>query len=148
MKLLYIALLMACLPAKAQNLFPEKFAGCNTDHFALESKVEDAKILPSVLMMIVTQKFGDENLKKISGILKLQIIVDTDGKSCLLSVENGTNVETSQMNLKETIDQNLIWQKPSQKVAALVFLKFEGGKMYMKRMGLDGNLGWHELSKK
>jgi len=35
--------------------------------------------------------------------------MNLNGKSCLLNVDNETNIPTEKLNLKEKIDNNLIW---------------------------------------
>lgn len=128
-----------------QHLFEEKFNGCITNQFALESDSVDAKMAPVDFINTIINGVDEKVLSKIEGVLKLQIIVDTDGRSCLLSVGNETNVTTSKLKLKKNIDSLLIWGAPSQKVSPIVFLKFKDGKVTYKRMGVNGNTGWHEL---
>ncbi len=85
---------------------------------------------------------------KVWGRLSLQIVVDLEGNSCLLSMYNQTTLLSAQLNLKKDIDQHLVWEKPAQKVAALVVLDFYGRRTTVKRIGLDADTGWHELTVK
>ena len=139
------ALLLFSLHGKAQNIFPEKFTGCNTDHFSLEHDSIEVKKSADELLNGITQHFTPETKKKIRGELKLQVIVDLNGNSCLISVENKTNMTTSELDLKTNIDKNLIWDKPTEKVSPLIVLNFKKGTILIRRFGLDGNTGFHEL---
>lgn len=132
--------------AKGQNIFPEKFQGCITDHFALESDSTNARISDYEFIQIVFGTLDEKTKQKIRGVLSMQIIVDTNGKSCLLSIENKTNIPTSKLRLKKTIDNNLEWEKPTEKVAAIIVIYFNNNKISLKRLGMHGDRGWHELT--
>ena len=80
------------------------------------------------------------------GTVKVQIIVDLNGNSCLLSLENITNISSKKLNLKSWIDDNIIWEIPSNKVAAIIILDFTDQGIGYKRMGFDGKKGWHYLN--
>jgi hypothetical protein len=127
-----------------QHLFPERFEGCVTDRFALEKDTTQAKIEDELLVKTITSAFDEKTRQKISGTLTLQIIVDTDGKSCLISAKNETNVRTKKLNLKETIDGHLVWDNPKEKVAAVVVFRFANDGISFKRLGV-GASGVHEL---
>lgn len=147
-RLILILTFFIGITVQAQNIFPEKFQDCNTDQFALESDTTIARISDDEFISIVIKSFSKKTKQKINGILSMQIIVDLDGKSCLLSIENKTNISSSKLNLKNTIDNHLIWNKPTKKVAAIVILNFSDNNISLKRFGLNGNIGWHEISDK
>ena len=130
----------------AQHLFPEKFSGCVTDRFALEFDKADAKVDDADLLRAITAGFDEKTRSKISGSMMLQILVDVDGKSCLLSAKNHTNIRTKKLALKENIDSKLLWDTPpSKKVAAIVVVNFSRDGMVVKRLGVNANRGLHEL---
>ncbi|MGK4566975.1 hypothetical protein [Flavobacterium sp. 3HN19-14] len=83
-------------------------------------------------------------VEKIRGVLRLQVIVDIDGSSCLISVENKTNIKTSKLDLKTNVDKNLIWGKQAEKISPLIVLNFTGDNVVVTRFGL-GKQGIHEL---
>ncbi|RZJ71383.1 hypothetical protein [Flavobacterium sp.] len=149
MKSLVAAILLFCVGfAKAQNIYPTKFAGCNTDHFTIESKVESAKIEQSELIKVVSEAIGSEKMAKIEGILMLQIIVGKDGKSCLISLDNKTTIPTEELKIKDMIDSKLVWKVAPEKLSTMISLRFSSGKIKeIKRYGLHGDLGFHELKK-
>lgn len=131
----------------AQNIYPEVLEGCDTARFALESKEETAKKPKSLLIGFVTDNLAQEK-DQIRGELYLQIIVYKDGSSCLLSVENKTNFSSEELNiakLKKNIDEELKWENGVENIAALVVLNFQKDKILLKRIGMHGDLGWHEL---
>lgn len=143
-----IVLIILCLMPSlifGQHLFPEKFKGCITDQFALESDTAKAKILSTDFIHAVTGDFDEKTMSKIEGLLTMQILVDLDGNSCLLSVENKTNFTAAKLKLKENIDKKLVWGKPSEKVSAIIVLEFHQGTVTYKRLGLNGNTGWHTI---
>lgn len=131
--------------AFSQHVFPEKFKGCITDEFALESDSMTVKIEEAELIRVLTGGMDEKYINKIKGTLLLQILVDLQGNSCLLSLENKTNIKTKKLKLKKAIDGNLVWNKPHQKVAAIVAINFEGGRIALKRLGTNYYKGVHEL---
>lgn len=141
-----IIILLGAFSSYSQNLFPEKFNGCNTDHFKLESDSITAKIDDEQLLSILKQSFDDKTIQKIRGTLSLQIIVNLDGNSCLISLKNETNIKSKKLNLKHNIDQDLKWNKPDEKVAAVVVFKFENNGIKFKRLGINTKKGVHELN--
>ena len=74
----------------------------------------------------------------------MQILVDLEGNSCLLSVQNETNKKTEQLNLKNIIDNNLKWEIPKEKKSAIIAIQFSE-IVEAKRVGLNSEKGFHEL---
>ena len=93
----------------------------------------------------MANNFSSNNIKKIKGELHLQIIVDLDGKSCLLSVENKTNIESEALELKCIIDNNLTLEKPNEKTSVMIALMFDGNEVALKRIGMSREKGFHEI---
>jgi hypothetical protein len=129
----------------AQYLFEKKYEGCNTSSFALESDSATAKVSDNEIMRIIATSIDSKSIRKISGYLLLQILVNEDGSSCLLSLENKTNVKTKKLNLKEAIDDQLKWSPIDKKVSAIVSVKFINQSIGIKRLGFNGFTGIHEL---
>ncbi len=147
-RLLPLLAFFICSVAHAQHIFPEKFFVCNTDRFALEKDLIIARISKKKLVEVIVNGIDKTPRPKVWGRLSLQIVVDLEGNSCLLSMHNQTTLLSTQLKLKKDIDQNLVWEKPAQKVAALVVIDFFGRRSTVKRIGLDGNTGWHEIAAK
>lgn len=129
----------------AQHIFPEKFGGCNTDRFALESDSIRAKIQDEKLLTVLFASFDNKTRTRIRGTLSLQIIVDTEGNSCLISLKNETNISTKKFNLKQNIDSDLKWNKLQERVAAVVVFRFDDKGVKFKRLG-NAKKGVHELN--
>jgi hypothetical protein len=141
--LLAAAWLLA-FPAGAQNLFPEKYAGCQTSEFSLESDSVEARTDYRALAAAVTSALKDDAKNRLRGELVLQIIVEPGGSGCLISVQNNTNVKSGKLRLKESVD-GLKWQGGRRRVAAVVSLSFADGQLDVKRLGMNANKGVHAL---
>ncbi|MDT7833095.1 hypothetical protein RQM59_11930 [Flavobacteriaceae bacterium S356] len=150
-KLLFLLTICCCvLNSYSQNIYKIKLEGCDTEQFALESKHKTAKLHTEELTTFLTENISENTRKKIRGTLKLQIIVYTNGRSCLLSYENATNVTSSMLEiekLKGLIDSKLVWENGKKNVAALIEIKFKRKKTLLTRYGMDAISGWHELKK-
>jgi hypothetical protein len=143
---LFLITFCSSLPGLSQHLFPEKFQGCVTDQFALESDSLTVTVPDETLIAVLLQSMDEKTKAKILGTLTLQIIVDFDGNSCLISFKNDTNVKTKNLHLKQKIDSELKWNKPSTKVAALVAVKFEATGLRIARLGVNAKRGLHKIS--
>lgn len=144
-KLIFLILFSISFGSQAQNIFDEKFKGCNTDRFATEKDSIEVREIDKDLVYVLANNLEIENVRKIKGLLSFQIIVDLNGKSCLLSVNNETNIPTEKLNLKEIIDKNLNWEKPTEKTSVLVTLMFYGTSVEKKRIGMSSEKGFHQI---
>jgi hypothetical protein len=147
-KLILLLLLhLFVISGYGQNIFPDKFEGCNTDSFGLEGDTMTVQHNDTDFMNQLIHHLGSKQMLKLEGELKFQIIVDLEGNSCLLSVENLTNVKTSKLKLKTWVDETVKWEQPEDKVAALILLEFHQGGIRYRRLGNNGKRGWHILEK-
>ncbi|AEA45230.1 hypothetical protein [Fluviicola taffensis] len=142
---IFVFLVFTMSNSFAQNVFPEQFKGCNTDGFALEHDTTTAKLNSIEFLKLLGDYLGADAMGKLRGKLSLQIIVDLEGNSCLLSIENKTNVKTKKLNLKTWIDQEIKWKKLSEKVGAMIVLEFTESGVTLKRLGMGGTRDWHYL---
>lgn len=140
---LFVVFLFITKFSYSQNIFPEKFSGCVTDHFALESDSLVAKTDVPVFIKTIISSLDAKSKSKIKGILSLQIIVDMDGNSCLISIKNDTNIKSSKFELKEIIDETIKWNNPSKKVSPLIQLKFNSNSVQYIRLGINAKKGNH-----
>jgi hypothetical protein len=115
------------------------------NQFALESDTVIARIQDEHLLSVTMKSFDSKTKEKIRGTLSLQIIVDLYGRSCLISLKNNTNIKTKHFNLKKYIDEELKWEIPHTKVAALVVYRFDDNEIKVKRLGMNTKRGVHEL---
>ncbi|MDD5184175.1 MAG: two-component regulator propeller domain-containing protein [Paludibacter sp.] len=147
--LLLMLFMAIALTAKAQMIFPEKYSGCNTDMFSMENDTTIARVSDEVLIQVITGGFDEKVIKHIHGILSLQILVDSLGNSCLLSLLDKTNYKSKSLNLKQSIDSGLHWNSIKSKVSALVQIEFmEDKSITVKRLGLNRFRGWHFITDK
>jgi hypothetical protein len=147
-RLLPLLAFFICSITHAQHIFPEKFFVCNTNPFVQENGTIIARINNKKLIEVIRNGIDKTPKPKVWGRLSLQIVVDPEGKSCLLSMYNQTTLLPAQFDLKKDIDDNLVWENPAQQVAALVILDFYGRRTTVKKVGLDANTGWHERTAK
>lgn len=120
---------------KAQYVYPEKFEHCYLDEFKFEETSIIAQIDNEEIKKVLTEGWDSKMLKGAEGNLGLQILVDRQGKSCLMSVRNDTNLKMKKMNLEEKINNNLKWKGQSDKISAILVLHFEKGEISIKRLG-------------
>jgi len=144
-KTLFLLFFSISFGNQAQNIFDEKFEGCNTDRFSTEKDSIEVIETDKDLIYVLANNLDKENVKKIKGLLSFQIVVDLNGKSCLLSVDNDTNIPTEKLNLKEIIDKNLDWKKPTEKTSVIVALMFYGTSVEKKRIGMSSEKGFHPI---
>ena len=144
-QLILLILFSLSFGSQAQNIFDEKFEGCNTDRFATEKDSIKVRETDKDLVYVLANNLETENVRKIKGLLSFQIIVDLNGKSCLLSVDNETNIPTEKLNLKEIIDNNLNWEKPIEKTSVIVAIMFYGTSVQKKRIGMSSEKGFHPI---
>ena len=148
--LLPILFIFICNIGFSQQWYDEKYSDCDTSKFTLESKRLSASMDDKDLMKFLTTHLSFENNEKLKGILKLQIIVYTDGTSCLLSYTNDTNWNDTQISLvelKENIATDLVWTNEVENVSVLLEIKFKRNKISFKRYGMDRTSGYHVLKK-
>ena len=128
----------------SQHLFEEKFEGCETSHFVVEK--DKITVTPKEdIINILSTNFDKVVVEKIRGVLSFQILVYKNGESCVLSLQNETNIETDKLNLKEILENNLSWSKPDENKTAIVSIKFFGDSVGLKRIGMNDK-GFHEIT--
>ena len=125
----------------SQNLYPEKYKDCSLTSFCLDcgdTKAEPPKSLMSELL----NKFDKKSLNKIKGTIEVQILIDENGKACLLSSANQTNISSIKLGLQKAINSTSNWEsaitenKKTNSSVSLVF-EFENGNFSAKRRVFD-----------
>ncbi|PKO99296.1 MAG: hypothetical protein CVU03_02380 [Bacteroidetes bacterium HGW-Bacteroidetes-2] len=143
-KVLIYILLAFSLNTFAQDIFEKKFENCDTEKFVMESNTISVKQKTDFVNILATN-FDKKTVKEIRGLLSLQVIVNEEGGSCLLSIDNETNIRTEDLNLKMIIDNEVKWYKPKEKTSVILAIKFYGNEVELKRIGLSSEKGFHEL---
>lgn len=110
-----ILILFCTANGYSQALYSVKFDGCQTDQFTMERDTTVAKISHEALIEAVISNFDQKTLNKIKGVLALQIIVDAAGNSCLISMDNKTNISTKKLQVKEVLDTSSSGVHPLKK---------------------------------
>ena len=132
-----------------QNIYPNKFEGCNTEQFGLESESIIAKKDKEFIAELIIQNINEKIRKDIRGILKIQVIAYEDKSSCMISYDNATNFSDEKLGIgeiKKIIDKDLIWDNVEETVSPMIELYFLIGEVKVKRIGFNGNKGKHELT--
>lgn len=134
---LFIALLFLGFGTQAfsQHVYPEVIDNCYLDQFIFESDSTIAKLDKDKIIEVITSGWDEKTLKSANGMLGLQVLVNNRGASCLMSIQNETNMKTKKMNLTETINDNLKWPRMPQKVSVIMVLTFDKGEIDLKRLG-------------
>lgn len=125
----------------SQNLYPEKYKDCSLTSFCLDCGDTKAKP-PKSLMNELLDKFDKKSLSKIKGIIEVQVLIDENGKACLLSSVNQTNISSKKLGLQKAINSTSNWEsaisdnKKANSSVSLVF-EFENGNFSAKRRVFD-----------
>lgn len=107
--ILSTTLLLVFMPGRAQNLFPEKFSGCAISTFCLDcGEIKGA--YNGDLTAFFAEKLQADQLKNIEGIVLVQVLIDTAGRQCVLSIGNKASGKVSKLNLQNTINSMTGWQ--------------------------------------
>jgi hypothetical protein len=146
--ILIFSLLVVTSFANSQNMFPVKFTGCVTDRFRVEGEILTAVNKDSLLHSII-YNLDQEIVRELKGEIYVQIIVDTFGIPCCLSIKNNLNSTIGRLHIDEVINTKTKWPPPITeekiKVAAVILLKFNKKKISLTRLGYNGKTGWKEL---
>lgn len=129
--------------AFGQHLYSEKFEGCQLSRFCLDCGETKAQP-PNSFADEILKNLDSKSLKKISGSILIQVIVDTLGTPCLLSVKNESNIKTQKLNLKSAIDKTSKWnpaisKENIEKASVSLKLIFENNRLSIERVAFDFN---------
>lgn len=127
--------------AQSQHLYPEKFDGCITSRFCLDCGDPQAEI-PQTLAQDLIANLHESALKDLKGTIEVQILIDENGKPCLLSADNKTKISSKKLKLQKAINGILNW-KPAvsgnkkTKSSISLLLQFNNGNVQFKRKIFD-----------
>ncbi|MCK5855936.1 MAG: hypothetical protein KAG64_00505 [Bacteroidales bacterium] len=150
--LFLIALLLLSTVLSAQYIYPTHYEGCNTSQFALEGKQIYAEKQARTLLKEIIQGIDKAILKKAKGEIMIQIIVDTMGTPCVLSIKNSLKGKIKKIDFKQIIDTQTKWTCPmnegkKDRVCVLLKLTFIKDKIIIQRIGYNSKVGHVELDK-
>lgn len=124
--------------AFGQHLYSEKYDDCKLSRFCLDcgdTKAEPPKDFVAEFLSNLNEK----SLKKIKGSIEVQILVDSNGKPCLLSAKNETNIKSKKLRLQDGINNTEKWSPAINKSEAesasvsLLFIFDNGLKSIQRR---------------
>jgi len=125
----------------SQHLYTEKYDVCSLTSFCLDCG--DTKAQPPKLIVDeLANNLDKKSLSKISGIIEVQILIDENGKPCLLSSVNQTNVSSKKLGLQKAINNISAWEsavsdnKKTNSSVSLI-LEFENGSISVKKRIFD-----------
>lgn len=125
----------------AQSLYPEKFDDCKLSSFCLDCGEPKAQP-PKTFIQNLLSGIGAKNFAGLKGSIDLQILIDMNGRPCLLSVDNKTNISSADLNLKLAINGSESWMPAISGIVKVnssvsLILQFENGKYSAKRRVYD-----------
>lgn len=125
----------------AQSLYPEEFHDCKFSSFCLDCGDTKAEP-PKTIIQSLLNGIGNKNLGVLKGTIELQILIDQNGKPCLLSVNNNTNIGTAELNIKAVINGTENWTPAitgtkKENSSVCIILQFENGRYSAKRRIFD-----------
>ncbi|MEL1243126.1 hypothetical protein AAEO56_02535 [Flavobacterium sp. DGU11] len=125
----------------SQHLYPEKYNSCSLTTFCLDCGETKAEPPVSFVNELINN-FDKKSLTKISGTIEVQILIDEDGKPCLLSSANQSNISSKKIRLQKAVNVTSNWQpaisknKKISSSVSLVFV-FENTSLSVKRRQFD-----------
>ena len=141
-KLIFLFLTFSILTSSySQHLYSEKYSDCNSTSFCLDCGDPKAQP-PKLIVEELLNNLDKKSLSKISGTIEVQILIDENGKPCLLSSANQTNISSNKLGLQKAINSTSPWapavsdNKKTNSSVSLVFI-FENGSISVKRRVFD-----------
>ena len=132
--ILTIVFLLTLTIVNGQNLFPEKFSDCALTQFCLDCG--DTKgIYSGDLNSFFAEKFINKNLKNIVGAIFVQVLIDTTGRQCVISIGSKATGKVSKLELRNIINAMNGWKPAYTKNKAenvSITLRFDFGNENFK----------------
>lgn len=115
------------LSVKAQNLLSEKFNDCRLSQFCLDcGDIKGA--YDGDLNEFFAEIFQSKNLKNIEGTVFVQLLIDSTGKQCVISIGNNAKGKVSRLDIRNIINSMTGWKPAISKGKAenvSIILKFD-----------------------
>jgi ligand-binding sensor domain-containing protein len=125
----------------SQHLYPEKYGSCNLTNFCLDCGVTKAQPPESIVDELLNN-LDKKSLRKLNGTIEVQILIDENGKPCLLSSVNQANISSKKLGLQKAINNTSTWKpaisdnKKTNSSVSLI-LVFKNGSVSTKRRIFD-----------
>lgn len=97
---------------------------------------------PKSIIAELINNLDKKSLSKINGTIEAQILIDENGKPCLLSSVNQANISSKKLSIQKAINSTSAWEpavsdnKKTNSSVSLVF-SFENGSVSVKRRVFD-----------
>src|SRR5688500_11832926 len=91
----------------SQHLYSEKYSDCNLTSFCLDCGDPKAQPPKSIVNELINN-FDKKSLSKTSGTVEVQILIDENGKPCLLSSVNQANISSKKLGLQKAINSTSV----------------------------------------
>ncbi len=136
-----LLILLSYTLSYSQHLYSEKYDNCKLTSFCLDCGDTKAEA-PKSFINELGDKFDEKSLSKIKGNIEVQILIDENGKTCLLSSLNQTNISSKKLGLQKAINQTTDWEpaisknKKTNSSVSLIFT-FENGNFSARRKVFD-----------
>jgi hypothetical protein len=147
---LAIAFFLVSSAAYGQILFPEKQTICEAKTFILENeKILAGYESDEAMIFDFLKKMDTRNIKKMKGELFVQILVDSLGRSCCLSFENKTDVQTKRLGVVNAIQYMNGWsiiKDSGQPISVVLKFIFTKRKFVVVRLGYNAKSKFSTLS--
>jgi hypothetical protein len=86
--------------ANAQNIFPVKLNNCQTESFCLDCGDIKANVDSLKLQVLISQLIFDNDIERLSYRHMFQILVDSEGRGCVLSHTDTENTPLTKYIIK------------------------------------------------
>ena len=147
-----LVLLSIAYTGFGQNIYPIAYDDCTASEFFLEGKTINTEYNNEKLLHDLISTIDEKILRKTKGSIYFQVVVDTLGSHCCVSMQNELNAKVKKIDFKNIMDTKTEWSIPIRDgkkapVSAMVKIEFEKKRIIIKRLGLNMKTGWIELSK-
>jgi hypothetical protein len=147
--IIFVLSLMLTNQAFSQQIFEEKQYNCNYEGMSLEnSKMVVSYQSQDSMYYDLIKNVDKKFLDKVQGEIMIQMLVDSEGKPCCVSVQNETNVSSNKLKIVENVNTMMGWQKPTSgynKVCVIISLLYSPDKIIVKRLGVGENRNFKTL---
>jgi hypothetical protein len=135
-------------PMFGQALFTERQVNCETNTFIVENDSIRAEYQPNEAMLAdFLKKIDTRYVRKLRGEVYIQILIDSLGHPCCISLLNETNITTKRLGIVNAVNSMTGWKAPQNminigaiknvNVCAIIKLIFTEDRMVAMRLGYN-----------
>ena len=129
-----------------QNMFETKLDKCDANAFFLEGKEIFTQKDIAELFTEILSNIDSSKLKEVRGEIKMQVLVDTLGNACCLSMESDLNRIGKKIDFANIINNSTKWTPPIREgeitsICTIIRLEFAEDKIIIQRQGFNRKFG-------